>query len=223
MDAHLPEVGVLIVDDHPITRSGLACLVGDMPGYTVVAQAEDGTQAVAEARAHRPGLVLMDLRMPGIDGVEATRRLMRLAEPPLVLAMTAYVVDELGLAALEAGARGFLTKDIRPEALHSAMESVMSGGSPLCSEMFTLLRSRVSAAMPGAASRPVRTLASLSEAERSVLALLGAGMSNAQIARELYLSVSGVKAHVSRLLRKLELDNRTRAAVMAHELGLAAR
>ncbi|MFF6946890.1 LuxR C-terminal-related transcriptional regulator, partial [Streptomyces lavendulae] len=163
---------------------------------------------------------------PGLDGVEATRRLMRLAEPPLVLAMTAYAVDELGLAALEAGARGFLTKDIRPEALHSAMESVMSGGSPLCSEMFALLRSRASAAMPGtagAAPLPVRALASLSEAERSVLALLGAGMSNAQIARELYLSVSGVKAHVSRLLRKLDLDNRTRAAVMAHELGLAAR
>lgn len=215
--------GVLIVDDQPITRSGLTCIVESLPGYTVVAEAEDGTQVVAKAREHDVDLVLMDLRMPRIDGVEATRRLMGMDDPPHVIVMTTFAVDEHALQALEAGARGFVMKDIRPEELHFAMESVMNGGSLVSTEMLGFLVTEASRGSAGA--RPhhrQELLASLSESEHRVLALIGAGLSNAQIAGRLYLSVSSVKAHVSRVLQKLALDNRTQAAVLAHELGLPA-
>ncbi|MEV6954678.1 response regulator transcription factor [Streptomyces sp. NPDC051183] len=216
--------GVLIVDDQPITRSGLTCIIESLPGYRVAAEAEDGTQVVAKVREHDVDLVLMDLRMPRVDGVEATRRLMGMDDPPPVIAMTTFAVDEHALEALEAGARGFVMKDIRPEELHFAMESVMNGGSLVSTEMLGFLVTQASRGS-AAAARPhhrQELLARLSESEHRVLALVGAGLSNAQIAGRLYLSVSSVKAHVSRVLQKLALENRTQAAVLAHELGLPA-
>lgn len=216
--------GVLIVDDQPITRSGLTCIVESLPGYRVAAEADDGAQVVAKVREHDVDLVLMDLRMPRIDGVEATRRLMGMDDPPHVIVMTTFAVDEHALKALEAGARGFVMKDIRPEELHFAMESVMNGGSLVSTEMLGFLVTKASRG-PSAAARPHHRqglLSCLTESEHRVLTLIGAGLSNAQIAGRLYLSVSSVKAHVSRLLQKLALDNRTQAAVLAHELGLPA-
>ncbi|MGW8953902.1 response regulator [Streptomyces sp. NPDC055709] len=217
------DVRVLIVDDQPIARSGLTCLVNSMPGYTVVAEAGDGSQALARARENNVGLVLMDLRMPRIDGVEATRRLMRTSRPPRVIVMTAFAVDERALLSLDAGALGFLMKDVRPEELRRAMDSVMSGGSLVTEDMLGYLVAKASRRTAPDQARRCQLLTLLSDSEREVLAMLGAGMSNAQIASVLYLSVSSVKTKVSRLLQKLELDNRTQAAVLAHEFNLSAR
>lgn len=211
-------VRVLVVDDEAISRYGLTRLVDSMPGYTVAASAEDGTQAVAKAREHDVDLVLMDLRMPRVDGVEATRRLMRIENPPPVIVLTGFAVDACALRALEAGARGFLVKDIRAEDLRIAMDCVVNGGSLVSAEMLGLMMAKASRGK--AALRDTNRLAPLTESEREVLRLVGAGLSNTRIAGRLYLSLSSVKAHVSRMLQKLDLDNRTQAAVLAFELGL---
>lgn len=211
-------VRVMIVDDQPITRSGLRFLVDSIPGYQVVAEAEDGADAVAKAREHEAGLVLMDLRMPRIDGVEATRQLMRMSEPPKVLVMTTFGVDEQALDALEAGAHGFLSKDLRLEELRAGMDVVMSGGQLVSGDMLDFLMLKASRGAAGISVRRKELLVLLTESERRVLSLLGAGLSNSEIADALYLSVSSVKTYVSRLLQKLNLDNRTQAAVLAYEL-----
>ncbi|MGP3691560.1 response regulator transcription factor [Streptomyces sp. IBSNAI002] len=211
-------VRVMIVDDQPITRSGLRFLVDSIPGYQVVAEAEDGADAVGKAREHEAGLVLMDLRMPRIDGVEATRQLMRMGEPPRVLVMTTFAVDEQALDALEAGAHGFLSKDLRVEELRAAMDVVMSGGQLVSGDMLDFLMLKASRGAAGLSVRRKELLVLLTESERRVLSLLGAGLSNSEIADALYLSVSSVKTYVSRLLQKLNLDNRTQAAVLAYEL-----
>ncbi|MGW5115901.1 response regulator transcription factor [Streptomyces noursei] len=211
-------VRVMIVDDQPITRSGLRFLVDCIPGYEVVAEAEDGVDAVAKAREYQVALVLMDLRMPRIDGVEATRQLMRMAEPPKVIVMTAFALDEQALDALEAGAHGFLMKDLRPEELRAGLDVVMHGGQLISAEMLDFLMFKVSRGAASLSARHRELLVLLTESERRVLSLLGAGLSNSEIADELYLSVSSVKTYVSRLLQKLHLDNRTQAAVLAYEL-----
>ncbi|MFJ7205809.1 response regulator [Streptomyces sp. NPDC098789] len=215
------DVRVLVVDDQPITRSGLTCIVDSLPGYTVVAEAGDGIEAVARAREHEVALALVDLRMPRVDGVETTRRLMRAQEPPRIIVMTSFSVNDQALEALEAGACGFVTKDVRSEELHRAMDSVMHGGTLVSPDMLGYMVTRATrstAAVP--AERRAELLSRLNESERHVLALIGAGLSNAQIAARLFLSVSSIKARVSRLLQRLELDNRTQAAVVAHELDL---
>ncbi|MFE3553413.1 response regulator [Streptomyces sp. NPDC059193] len=215
------DVGVLVVDDQPITRSGLTCIVNSLPGYTVVAEAGDGIEAVARAREHEVALALVDLRMPRVDGVETTRRLLRAQQPPRIIVMTSFGVNDQALEALEAGACGFLTKDVCLEELHRALDSVMHGGTLVSPDMLGYMVTRAArstAAVP--AERRAELLARLNESERHVLALIGAGLSNAQIADRLFLSVSSIKARVSRLLQKLELDNRTQAAVVAHELDM---
>ncbi|MFI5983429.1 response regulator [Streptomyces sp. NPDC051555] len=215
------DVRVLVVDDQPITRSGLTCIVDSLPGYTVVAEAGDGIEAVARAREHEVALALVDLRMPRVDGVETTRRLMRAQEPPRIIVMTSFSVNDQALEALEAGACGFVTKDVCREELHRAMDSVMHGGTLVSPDMLGYMMTRATrstAAVP--AERRAELLARLNESERHVLALIGSGLSNAQIADRLFLSVSSIKARVSRLLQRLELDNRTQAAVVAHELDL---
>ncbi|MFJ8312923.1 MULTISPECIES: response regulator [unclassified Streptomyces] len=214
------DIRVLVVDDQAITRSGLTCLVDSVPGFTVTAVAEDGPQAVSQARERDVDLVLMDLHMPRIDGVETTRRLTRLSPAPRVIVLTAFAVDHRALDALEAGANGFLTQDIRPEGLRGAMESVMNGVSPLSAEALGLIVSKASHGTVRGRVHRAELLSRLTEQERRVLKLLGSGMSNVQIAGTVYLSVSGVKAHVSRILRKMGLHNRTQAAVLAYELNL---
>lgn len=217
-----PDVGVLIVDDQPITRSGLTCIVDSLPGYTVVAEAEDGMEAVVRARAHEVALALVDLRMPRVDGVETTRRLMRAENPPRIIVMTTFGVGDQALEALEAGASAFVTKDICRTELHRAMDSVMHGGTLVSPDLLGYLMAKATrstgAAVP--AQRRAELLGRLNDAEQHVLTLIGAGLSNAQIADRLFLSVSSIKARVSRLLQKLDLDNRTQAAVLAHELDL---
>ncbi|MFZ3475829.1 response regulator [Streptomyces sp. 4.24] len=184
-----------------------------------MAEAEDGLEAVARAREREVGLALVDLRMPQVDGVETTRRLMRVEESPRIIVMTTFGVNDQALKALEAGACGFVTKDICREELHHAMDSVTAGGTLVSPGMLGYLMTRAkrgTAAVP--TERRAELLDRLNESERHVLALIGAALSNAQIADRLFLSVSSIKARVSRLLQKLELDNRTQAAVLAHEL-----
>lgn len=211
-------VRVMIVDDQPITRSGLRFLVDSIPGYEVVTEAEDGAEAVAKARDHDVDLVLMDLRMPRIDGAEAARQLARMPRPPRIIIVTTFGVDEQALDALDAGADAFLFKGISPEELSSALDVVMSGGRLISPEMLSFIMQKTSKGPVSHHVKRKELLLLLTDSERRVLSLLGAGLSNLEIAETLYLSVSSVKTYVSRLLQKLDLENRTQAAVLAYEL-----
>ncbi|WP_411144440.1 response regulator [Streptomyces sp. x-80] len=210
---------VLIVDDQVLIRSGLRQLVGTSPAFEVVAEAGDGAEAVAQARAHRPDVVLMDVRMPRVDGVAATAQLMRFAAPPKVLVLTGFDVDDRVLDALEAGACGFLFKDLTPWQLETAMRTVLAGGRVVAPAVLDSLVRRATGPARGGAVPD--GLGRLSDSERRVLALIGAGLTNAQIARRLHLAQASVKTYVSRTLAKLGLDNRTQAAILAYEAGLA--
>ncbi|MEU8567121.1 response regulator transcription factor [Streptomyces pathocidini] len=213
-------IRVVIVDDHAIIRAGLRMTVNSFEGFTVLGEASDGAEAVTAARTHRPDLMLMDLRMPRIDGVEATRQLMRLAEPPKVLMLTSYAIDERVLDALEAGASGFLIKDTPPQDLLSALRFVAAGGQLVSADVMTLLVNRVTSRTATRLSNAHEKIGSLSQSELRVLELIGRGLSNVQIARQLHLSVASIKTYVSRLLAKVGLANRTQAAILAHEAGI---
>ncbi|MFK0296792.1 response regulator [Streptomyces sp. NPDC090442] len=213
---------VLVVDDQPLIRSSLCLLLSTAPGFKVTAEAEDGADALAKARTHRPDVVLMDVRLPRFDGIAATEQLMRFTRPPKVLMLTSFDVDDRVLDALEAGAAGFLLKDLCPQQLPAALRTVLCGGRVVSAEVLDSLVRRASTTKRGRTTAAGQErLAQLSGSERRVLELLGAGLTNAEIARRLYLSQASVKTYVSRMLAKLELDNRTQAAILAYEAGLA--
>ena len=213
---------VLIADDHGIVRSGLRLLLDRQPDMEVVAEAADGAEAVAVCREHRPDVVLMDLRMPRVDGVTATAQLKKDLTPPLVLALTTFDDDQLMIDALTAGADGFLLKQLKPQDLISAVRAVTGGASVLDTGISRRILRRISGpaaastAFPDAAGR----LDLLSEREREVLGQVGLGLDNAEIAERLFMSVSTVKTYVSRTLAKLRLDNRVQAALLASQLRL---
>ncbi|MFJ8014558.1 response regulator [Streptomyces sp. NPDC096339] len=211
-------IRMMVVDDQSLIRTGLVTLLASAPDIEVVAQAQDGAEAVPLAREHRPDVVLMDLVMPKVDGMEATLRLLRLPEPPRVLVLTGYTADDLVLDALRAGAAGFLLKDQRPEELFAGIRTVAAGGSVLAPAVMRVLLDRA-ADRPEAPAHSER-LESLSPGERGVLALVGEGRTNQQIAEALHLSPASVKTYVSRILTQLDLSNRTQAAILAHEAGL---
>ncbi|MFC5722295.1 response regulator [Streptomyces gamaensis] len=215
-------IRVAIVDDQAIIRMGLTMLVDSHEDFEVVFEATDGAEAVAQVTAHRPDIVLMDLTMPRLDGVEATRRLMRLPDPPTVLILSVFDTDERVLEALDAGAGGFLLKDLRPEELFAALHTVITGCRVIAPEVLTSLVRKAADRTPVRVGGAGEKLDLLSPGERRVLALVGAGMTNAQIARALQLSGASVKTYVSRTLAKLGLDNRTQAALIAYEMGLTA-
>ncbi|MFB7629827.1 response regulator [Streptomyces sp. NPDC056149] len=212
---------VLVVDDQPLIRSSLCLLLSSAPGFRVTAEAEDGADALAKARTHRPDVVVMDVRLPRFDGVAATEQLMRFTRPPKVLMLTNFDVDDRVLDALEAGAAGFLLKDLCPQQLPAALRTVLCGGRVVSAEVLDSLVRRASTAKRGCGTAVQERLAQLSGSERRVLELIGAGLTNAEIARRLYLSQASVKTYVSRMLAKLALDNRTQAAILAYEAGLA--
>ncbi|WP_223774473.1 response regulator transcription factor [Streptomyces sp. 135] len=216
-------IRVLVVDDHALVRSGLRAVLDAQPGIDVVGEAADGAAAVSQSRALEPDVVLMDISMPKVDGVEATRLLLRGTPPPRVLVLTTFASDEHVSLALEAGASGFLHKGAGREEISSAVRTVAAGGTVLSRDVMAKLLSRSrggrTIAYPGVQEK----LNTLTDSERDVLALLGRGLTNQQIAEELHLSVTSVKAYVSRLLSRLDLDNRTQAAILAHELGLTAQ
>lgn len=213
---------VLIADDQASIRSSLSLLLGSIPEFEVTAEAVDGTEAVAKARALRPDVVLMDVRMPGVDGIAATRQLMRFGQPPRVLMLTSFDVDDRVLDALEAGACGFLLKDLCTRQLETALRTVVAGGRVVSPEVLDSLVRRATTPPDRSCDADLQQrLAQLSGSERRVLELIGAGLTNAEIAQRLYLSPASVKTYVSRMLTKLSLENRTQAAILAYDAGLA--
>jgi DNA-binding NarL/FixJ family response regulator len=213
-------VRVLIVDDDPLVRAGLGMMLGGAAGIEVVAEAADGDEVEAAADAHIIGVVLMDIRMHRVDGIEATRRLRRRAQPPEVIVLTTFDADELVLRALRAGASGYLLKDTPPERIVEAIRRV-AAGDPILAPAITRKLMSLAVADHREAERARRTLDGLTSREREVVRAIAAGKSNAELAGDLYLSVATVKMHVSRILAKLGLDNRTQLALLAHDADLA--
>ncbi|MER5561263.1 response regulator transcription factor [Streptomyces sp. NPDC002506] len=213
-------IRVIIVDDQAIIRSGLRMMLETSEEFAVVGEAADGADAIIQTKLHRPDIALMDLRMPNMDGVCATRKLVQLPHPPHVLVLSTYSSDHHVLEALDAGASGFLLKDLRCEELLSAMRVIASGGRVFAPELLRNLVRQATLRTPVNVTGIDARVATLSDSERKVLRLIGMGMSNGQIARELHLAGASVKTYVSRTLAKLGLNNRTQAAVVAYTIGL---
>ncbi|MEV4442120.1 response regulator transcription factor [Streptomyces sp. NPDC049577] len=218
------EIRVLVVDDQVLIRAGVAALLRAAPGMTVVAEGSDGEEAVALAAEHRPDVILMDIRMPGLSGIAATERILRdAADPaPRVLVLTTFDLDEYVYAALRAGAAGFLLKDAGPQRLLAAITAV-AGGDTLFAPSVT--RRLVEAFTERLPDEPVTEavpegLDGLTGRELEVLRLTGRGLSNAEIAGELVISEATVKTHLNRAMTKLGLCSRAQAVVVAYESGL---
>ncbi|TNM27010.1 response regulator [Streptomyces sedi] len=212
-------IGVLLVDDDPLVRSGLRLMLGAAEDITVVGEAADGSEVPALVAEHRPDVVLMDVRMPGLDGLAATERLRRSGAAPEVMMLTTFQADEQVLRALRAGAAGYVLKDTPPREIVDAVRRVAEGEPVLSPAVTRRLIAQVAGS--GRERRGARRrVESLAERERAVALLVGQGKSNAEIAASLYLSVPTVKTHVSRLLTKLDLANRTQIALLVHDAGL---
>jgi DNA-binding NarL/FixJ family response regulator len=214
-------IRLAIVDDDPLVRAGLRILVGGSPDIEVVAEAGDGAEAVTAADAHWPDIILMDIRMPRVDGLVATRRIRSRDGAPQVIVLTTFDADEYVLEALRGGASGFLLKDTPPREILAAVRSVASGAATLSPTVIRRLIDHV--ADPEAGTRRARArarLAELTDREREVAVLVGHGHSNAEIAGGLGMSLPTVKGHVSRLLSKLDLNNRVQIALLVHDAEL---
>jgi DNA-binding NarL/FixJ family response regulator len=215
-------IGVVVADDQALVRGGLGVLVDSAPDLTVVGEAADGQEAVALAERLKPDVVLMDIRMPGVDGLEATRRIT--ASPTTggvhIVIITTFDLDEYVFAALRAGASGFLLKDAPPDELLAAIR-VVAGGEALLAPSVTRRLIERFVSRPESSLRSPDALANLTAREREVLALVARGYSNAELARQLSMSPATAKTHVSRLLTKLHARDRAQLVVVAYESGLA--
>lgn len=217
---HPREVTVVVADDHAAIRTGLRLILERAEGVRVVGEAADGAVAVSQARALRPDVVLMDLRMPGTDGISATRIIVG-EDTAQVLVLTSFDVDELVHGALEAGAAGFLLKNVEPAALVEAVRRVAAGDGVLAPEVTRRVLRELVRRAPTAADGPVPVPADLTDREREVLTGLGRGLSNAELAAELGITEPTAKTHVSRVLAKTGSRSRMQAAVLARQHGLA--
>jgi DNA-binding NarL/FixJ family response regulator len=216
-------IRLLIVDDDALVRAGLAMLLGGAADLEIVGEAEDGTQVLAAIDAHRPDVVLMDIRMPKLDGLAATRLVRGRPDAPQVIVLTTFDVDDHVLTALRDGAAGFLVKDTPPTEILRAIRLVAAGDAMLSPSVTRkLLDFMVADDAPAVSTRALAALGELTEREREVAVAVGHGSSNAEVAAELYMSIATVKAHVSRLLMKLDLDNRVQIALLVHDAGLSA-
>ena len=213
-------IRVLLCDDQALVRSGFRMILDQRPGIEVVGEAEDGLQAISLAERRSPDVILMDIRMPNLDGVEATRRLMAAGSNARIVILTTFDLDEYVYDAIRAGASGFLLKDAKPSQLVDAIEIVARGEALLAPAVTRRLLDRFAETLPGGAREPPPSLASLTERELEVLRLLALGLSNAELAERLVLSETTVKSHVSSVLRKLDLRDRVQAVVLAYEAGL---
>ena len=213
-------IRVLLCDDQALVRSGFRMILEAREDLEVVGEAEDGVQALELTWRHLPDVVLMDVRMPRLDGVEATRRLVDAGADARVLILTTFDLDEYVFEALRAGASGFLLKDVQPAQLVDAVRVVARGEALLAPTITRRLLDRFAHALPGTPEEPPPELASLTDREREVLVLLAEGCSNAELAERLFLSETTVKTHVSSILRKLGLRDRVQAVVLAYQAGL---
>ncbi|KHK95199.1 LuxR family transcriptional regulator [Microbacterium mangrovi] len=209
---------VLIADDQALIRVGFRLVLEAEPDFVVVGEAGDGREAVAVASALRPDVVLMDVRMPVLDGIAATASIVRELPETRVLVLTTFDLDEYAFGALEAGASGFLLKDVQRAELTAAIRAVHRGDTPLSPRITRLLVNRL-AAQPAPASVPDHT-GTLTDRERDVFLAMGRGLTNAEIAQQLFLSESTVKTHVGRVLAKLGARDRIHAVILAHRLHL---
>jgi DNA-binding NarL/FixJ family response regulator len=212
------QIRVLVVDDDALVRAGLSMILGSARNIAIVGEATDGIEVPDAVTEHAPDIVLMDIRMPGIDGLAATEQLRAQDDAPEIIVLTTFDDDEYVLRALRAGASGFLLKDTPPREIVRAVQAVAAGEPMLSPTITRRLISQVTDPGAGDRSRHARErLDRLTDREREVAVAIGHGKSNAQISRELYMSVATVKTHVSRALEKLELNNRVQIALLAHD------
>jgi DNA-binding NarL/FixJ family response regulator len=215
-------VRVLIVDDDALVRAGLTMILSASGAVTVVGEASDGSEVPAAVAEHRPDVVLMDIRMPRVDGLAATEQLRRRPDSPQVIVLTTFDADEFVLRALRAGAGGFLLKDTPPAEILDAVRRVARGEAMLSPAVTRKLIAHVTGPDQGSSRRDaLERLDQLSARERDVAIAVGQGRSNAEIAQELFMSLATVKSHVSRLLVKLDMNNRVQIALLVHDAGLA--
>jgi DNA-binding NarL/FixJ family response regulator len=210
-------IRVLVADDQPLVRSGFRMVLDERPDLELVGEASDGLEALRLSRELDPDVILMDVRMPNMDGVEATRRLVESGARARVLVLTTFDLDEYVYAAIRAGASGFLLKDVEPAALVDAVRVVAAGNTLFGPEATQRLLERF--AEPVSATH-AEELEQLTDRERETLALMAQGLSNAELAERLYLTEATVKSHVSSILRKLGVRDRVQAVIAAYEAGL---
>ena len=217
-------ISVVVADDQALLRAALRALIGNMPGFTVLAEAANGADAVAAARLSRPDVVLMDIRMPGTDGVEATSQIT--GDPDCadvkVLILTTFDLDELVYAALRAGASGFLLKDVPPEDLLTAIRVIAAGDALIAPSITRRLIAEFARLHTPSPTAPATALDQITERERDVLTLVARGLSNTEIAQALTISHATAKTYISRLLAKLSARDRAQLVVIAYESGLVA-
>ncbi|MFI5684358.1 response regulator [Streptomyces sp. NPDC051636] len=214
-------IRLLLVDDDPLVRAGLSLMMGGADDIEIVGEAADGGEAEALVDRTRPDVVLMDIRMPSVDGLTATERLRGREDAPQVVVLTTFHADEQVLRALRAGAAGFVLKDTPPAGIVEAVRRVASG-DPVLSPTVTrqLMAHAAGTAADTRRARARERLTALNDREREVAAAVGRGLANAQIAAGLFMSVATVKTHVSRILARLELNNRVQIALLAYDAGL---
>ncbi|MFI7218254.1 response regulator [Micromonospora maritima] len=213
-------VRVLLADDQPLLRTGFRMVLGVEDDLDIVGEAGDGVEAVELSRRLLPDVVLMDIRMPRMDGVAATRAIVDARLPVRVLVLTTFELDEYVVGALRAGASGFLAKDVPAEDLVTAIRTVAAGEAVVAPRILRRLLDRFAEVLPDPVTAPPRVLDTLTEREREVLVQVARGLSNAEIARELSVSETTVKTHVGHVLTKLRLRDRVQAVVLAYETGL---
>ncbi|WP_066940078.1 response regulator transcription factor [Microtetraspora fusca] len=216
-------IRVMVVDDERMVCAYLSALLATAGDIEVAAQAYDGAEAVEKAMAHRVDVVLLDVRMPVVDGLAAAERLARLPDPPKVVMLTTFDLEEYVHRALRAHAVGFLLKEADPEVIVAAVRAAATGGAMLAPSVTRRLLAEFTRTEVAARHEARRAVAALTTREQDVLAGLGEGLSNAEIAARLYLEETTIKGYVSRVLTKLDCANRTQAALVAHDAGLVAR
>ena len=212
---------ILLVDDDPLVRGGLALMLGGTADVEIVGEASDGREAVDRVRLGGIDVVLMDIRMPRMDGIEATREIRAMTDPPAIIVLTTFDADEYVVRALAAGANGFLLKDAGPARIIEAVAAVVRGEPTLSPAVTESLIRQVAGSAPDGRAQDAQTRAALlTERELEVALAIGRGAANSEIAATLYLSTATVKSHISRIFTKLEATNRVQVAIVMHDAGM---